>query len=118
MRKVFNNDHIMMISKLNSILSNIEVKDVFIGQYFIAFLVNKKPDKISIKLAQMAFDKKLFFYEYKDNPIDFIRQFARGKFEPDGDNTIKIRIAKQFFHAMVWFLKRNYKESNFTFKFG
>jgi len=108
--KKFNVEHIRIISFLENI--GISVKDVFIGDYFIAILTEKEIKSELRKILSKTFKKKIFNYVYTEDIKDFIRQFSKDV-EFDGE-VVKISIPKKIFLAMVWFLKRNYGR---TFKF-
>ena len=110
--KEFNTEQIQLIMFFENL--GYEVKDIFIGDYFIAVLADKKMPLALSKLLQQKLGKKVFSYVYTEDPKELIKQFGK-KVEFNGE-AIKISIAKKFFLAMVWFLKRNYgKEFKFVF---
>ena len=113
----FDMNQLSLIQKFYSVCDKVTIHDVFESDYFIAFLTDQKVARIVLDALKKVFGKKVFIFVKYPNPLDFIKQFSRGVFEHDGNNTVKVWMAKKFFLCMTYFLKRNYKNVEFKFIF-
>lgn len=110
--KKFNTDHILAVVAVET-AAKVNVKDVFLSDDFVAILSNRYIDGLSRSLLTHVFNRKVYVYKYTRHPFDLVKQFDKHAFR-SGEYVYIRPMKKQLFHALVWFLKRNY---GITYKF-